>query len=122
MVRTGATARWVAEKSRDWLAFWREDIRQEGFFPFDLVAAVYLLHPELFRCAETRASIGRHSWYWRWLLGDTGLFVGQRLRGGKDDLHQRVVYCPSPSAGLHDAALAAMTRVRSTSAQRRDGR
>lgn len=110
----GATPRWVAERSADWLAFWREDIRQRGFFPFDLVAAIYLLHPELFRCAEVHAAIRRHSWYWRWRLGDKGLFVDQRLGDGKDAPRHRIVYCPAPSAGVHDAALAAMIRVRQT--------
>jgi purine nucleosidase len=107
--RAGAGARWVAEKSRPWLAFWREDIRQEGFFPFDLVAAAYLLHPALFRCAQVSASIEPHSWFWRWRLGASGLFVGQDREEADDPLH-RVVYCPRPGAGLHDAILADLIR------------
>jgi purine nucleosidase len=62
MSRAGESARWVAERSAGWLAFWREDIGQPGFFPFDLVAAAYLLHPGLFRCAEVWAAIEPHSW------------------------------------------------------------
>lgn len=118
MRHTGGTARWVAERSAEWLSFWREDIRQRGFFPFDLVAATYLLHPELFRCAEVRASVRPHSWFRRWLLGDVGLFVDQRPGGGKDEPQHHVVYCPSPSPGLNDAALIAMTRKRPTSSPR----
>ena len=109
MGRDGVTARWVADRSREWLFFWREDIRQRGFFSFDLVAAAYLLHPELFRCTPVRPSIGRHSWYWRWVLGDTGLFVDQRIDAEQGELRHRVVYCPSASAGVHDAALADVT-------------
>lgn len=108
MDRGGAAARWAADRSREWLSFWREDIHQRGFFSFDLVAAAYLLHPELFRCAAVRPSIDKHSWYWRWVLGDTGLFVAQPSEAEADP-RPRVHYCPSASAGLHDAALADMT-------------
>jgi inosine-uridine nucleoside N-ribohydrolase len=107
MRRAEAGARWVAERSREWLAFWREDIGQQGFFPFDLVAAAYLLHPELFRCAEVSATIEPHSWFWRWRLGTSGLFVDQTPAGG-DELGDGTVYCPSLGAGGHDAALAAV--------------
>ena len=93
------TARWVAERSRDWLAFWREDIRQEGFFPFDLVAVAYLLHPDLFRCAETRAPVGKHRWFWRWHLVDTGLFVAREPRGSGDGPHHRVSTARVPVPG-----------------------
>ncbi len=109
MGRDGVTARWVAARSREWLAFWHDDIRQLGFFSFDLVAAAYLLHPELFRCVKVRPWVGRHSWYWRWVLGDTGLFVDQKSDGEQGIGQHRVIYCPSPSAGLHDAALADIT-------------
>jgi inosine-uridine nucleoside N-ribohydrolase len=106
MGRAGGAARWAAERSRGWLAFWRADIRQPGFFPFDLVAAAYLLHPELFRCAEVSPSIEPHSWFWRWRLGASGLFVEQSPEDGEHGPLQRIVYCPSPRAGLHDAILA----------------
>ena len=112
MRRAGAGARWVAERSRGWLAFWRDDIRQPGFFPFDLVAADYLLHPQLFRCAEVSPSIEPHSWFWRWRLGTSGLFVDQRSEDGGDDPLHRTVYCPSLGAGWHAATLADLTRAR----------
>ena len=110
MSRAGASARWVAERSRGWLAFWREDISQPGFFPFDLVAAAYLLHPELFRCAEASASIEPHSWWWRWRLGESGLFVDQTPEDERDRPAHPVVYCASVIAEAHDAALADLTR------------
>jgi purine nucleosidase len=109
--RAGEGARWVAERSLGRLAFWREDIGQTGFFPFDLIAAAYLLHPGLFRCAEVWASIEPHSWFWRWRLGASGLFVDQSFEDG-EGLLRRVVYCPSPGAGVHDAILADLTRAR----------
>jgi purine nucleosidase len=110
MRHAGPSARWVAERSRGWLDFWREDIRQRGFFPFDLVAATYLLHPELFRCAELSASIEPHSWFWRWRLGESGLFVKPGRVEAGDEPVPRVVYCPTLSPGLHDAALTDLIR------------
>ena len=118
MSRPGESARWVAERSLGWLAFWQENIRQRGFFPFDLVAAAYLLHPGLFRCAEVWASIEPHSWFWRWRLGPSGLFVDQSLEEADADPLDRIVYCPRLGAGLHDAILADLTRARPASMRR----
>ncbi len=109
MARAGSATRWVGERSREWLSFWQDDIRQAGFFSFDLAAAAYLLHPELFRCAQVQHRIDQHSWYWRWILGDTGLFVDQLNGGEQDKSDYRAVYCPSASAGIHDAALTDLT-------------
>jgi purine nucleosidase len=118
MSRTGESTRWVAEKSAGWLAFWREDIGQPGFFPFDLVAAAYLLHPELFRCAEVGAAIEPHSWFWRWRLGASGLLVDQSRENAEDGPLHQIVYCPGPGAGAHDAILAHLTRARPDSMPR----
>lgn len=38
---TGRAGRWVAERSRGWLGFWREEVGRDGFYPFDAVAAAY---------------------------------------------------------------------------------
>lgn len=106
----GTSARWAAERSRDWLAFWREDIRQPGFYPFDLVVAAYLLHPELFQCAQVQVKIRKHSWYWRWRLGETGLFVDQQIASKQIHSNQQLVYCPSAKSGLHDTVIADLMR------------
>jgi purine nucleosidase len=118
MSGAGEAARWVAERSAGWLTFWREDIGQPGFFPFDLLAAAYLLHPELFRCAQVWASIEPHSWFWRWRLGASGLFVDQSPEEAVDGPRHRIVYCSSPTARLHDAALADLTHARPASMPR----
>lgn len=113
MGRAGSASRWVADRSRAWLSFWQADIRQDGFFSFDLAAAAYLLHPQLFRCARVRYTIARHSWYWRWVLGDTGLFVQQALDrppGVTEKPGDGAVYCPSAVPGVHEAALADLIR------------
>ena len=48
----------MARRSWDWLAYWSEEIGREGFYPFDLLAAAYVIDPGLFRCARVRAWTG----------------------------------------------------------------
>jgi hypothetical protein len=106
---------------RDRLVGWHSGARtsvSRDFFPFDLLAAAYLLHPELFRCAQVAASIEPHSWFWRWRLGASGLFVDQSPEEAVDGPRHRIVYCSSPTARLHDAALADLTRARPASMPR----
>ena len=96
--RGGAYA-WVAERSRAWLAFWQKDIGRNGFYPFDLLAAVYVLSPERFRCARVLAGIAKDPLFLRpW--HDQALLVTQR----KEDLAQAklarpAVYCPALQQG-----------------------
>lgn len=56
---TGATGPWLAARAHPWLEFWREDIGRAGFYPFDLLAAAYVLHPSLLRCVSLRARVAR---------------------------------------------------------------
>jgi inosine-uridine nucleoside N-ribohydrolase len=48
----------IVPRTRDWLAYWRSDIGREGFAPFDLLAAAYVLEPARFRCSAVRAWVG----------------------------------------------------------------
>jgi purine nucleosidase len=100
----GGVTAWAAARSRAWLAFWRDDIGVAGFYPFDLMAAVYLTRPDLFRCADVPVRLRKHTWFWRWFLGKEGLFVDI---GG--DGEARAVYCAEALPGTHDAAIAALT-------------
>jgi purine nucleosidase len=54
-----ASGAWVAARSREWLDFWRQAIGLAGFYPFDLVAAIYLVSPQRFGCARVNAWVGR---------------------------------------------------------------
>lgn len=36
----GGAAAWVAQKAHGWLDFWRDVVGRDGFYPFDLVAAI----------------------------------------------------------------------------------
>jgi inosine-uridine nucleoside N-ribohydrolase len=62
------TIPWVVERSRGWLGYWREDIGRDGFYPFDLLAAAYVLEPSAFRCVSARMRVAedRAMWFpWR---------------------------------------------------------
>jgi inosine-uridine nucleoside N-ribohydrolase len=48
--RMETTLPWIARRARGWLEYWRTDIGRDGFFPFDLLAAAYVLEPSWFRC------------------------------------------------------------------------
>jgi inosine-uridine nucleoside N-ribohydrolase len=53
-----ASLPWIVERSRCWLDYWRADIGRAGFYPFDLLAAAYVVEPSLLRCVPARARIG----------------------------------------------------------------
>lgn len=55
----GELGAWVEARSRDWLAQWRRSVGLGAFYPFDLVAAMYLAAPERFACARVLAWVGR---------------------------------------------------------------
>lgn len=54
----GPAGRWVSERSRSWLAYWKDDIGRAGFYPFDLLAAVFAVEPQRFGCAAAKAILG----------------------------------------------------------------
>lgn len=94
---TGRAGLWVAERSRGWLDFWREEIGREGFYPFDALAAAYAVRPDLFDCALAGARVAEDDRLW----GREGLLVGPEAR------EARAVYCPRVDARLHDWLIAA---------------
>lgn len=58
MEAAAGAAAWVARHSWDWLAYWKEQVGREGFYPFDLLAAAYVMDPGIFRCARVRVWAG----------------------------------------------------------------
>jgi inosine-uridine nucleoside N-ribohydrolase len=90
--RGGAHA-WVAQRSRGWLKFWNDDIGRAGFYPFDLLAAAYVLDPRGFECAQVLAGIGSDLLFlapWR----DRALLVTQQPEDLEDAAPRRpAVYC-----------------------------
>lgn len=89
----------VSHTARDWLAFWKDDIGLSGFYPFDWVAAAYLVRPDLIDCAVTRARVAREWTFW--MVPHKTLLVG---RDGDTDAG--VMYCPQTARRLHDVLIA----------------
>jgi inosine-uridine nucleoside N-ribohydrolase len=101
LTAAGGAAAWVAERSRDWLAYWRKEIGRQGFCPFDLIAAAYVVEPRLFGCAEVHAWIGEDPTlfvpFWR----PTALLVGQGdVRPEKAGARGSARYCADVSAHI----------------------
>lgn len=92
-VRGGAAAM-VARGSRAWLSFWREDIGRAGFYPFDLIAAAFVIEPGLLRCADVTVSVGDDTGVLGW-FGSDGVFVTSATESVANPLVTApVVYCP----------------------------
>lgn len=77
VAHTGPAGQWVAERSREWLAFWRSEAGLEGFYPFDLMAAAYARDPTHFGCARVTAWVGNDALL-PWFGGGPALLVAQQ--------------------------------------------
>jgi purine nucleosidase len=75
-VSGGATS-WVAKRARGWQSYWLEEIGREGFYPFDLLAAAYVVEPRQFRCAPVQAWVGADPMLLVPLWKPMALLVGQ---------------------------------------------
>ncbi len=98
LAAAGGALGWTAERSRAWLAYWREDIGREGFRPFDLLAAAYVVDPRHFRCAAVHVWVGEDTtMFWR----PTAMLVGQGpLRAERPQARGSALYCAEVSAGI----------------------
>lgn len=96
ITRSGPAGAWIAEGAAGWLDFWQEDVGLEGFYPFDLVAAKYVLAHGAFRCGPGEAQVDT-GWApdWLWLIDDAGLFVTPPGSAGEG---RTVTYCPEVEA------------------------
>jgi purine nucleosidase len=106
-------AAWLAERAKPWLDYWEGDIGLPGFYPFDALAALYVLHPRQFNCAKTAAWIAeddRLPLPWRVALGSTGLLVG--LESDRPQITRAsgfVTYCGGVGDGLKDLLMDSLT-------------
>jgi inosine-uridine nucleoside N-ribohydrolase len=68
---------WIVDRARPWLGYWQQDIGRQGFYPFDLLAAAYVIAPSQFGCARVQAWVGKDPTlfvpFWR----PTALLVSQ---------------------------------------------
>jgi hypothetical protein len=102
MSGAGGVPGWVASRSRDWLEFWRREIGREGFYPFDLLAAAYVIEPRLFDCAPAAGWVSEDDELWELFHSPEALLVGLEDARPSDALASApVVYCPRIGPGLH---------------------
>jgi inosine-uridine nucleoside N-ribohydrolase len=97
MEARGGAAAWVARRSRGWLAYWRDEINRPGFYPFDAMAAAFVLQPTLLRCADVTVAIERDAGLLGW-VGRRGLVVASPVPVAPPDVRG------SPAAYCADAA------------------
>lgn len=80
---------WVAQRSRQWLALWQQEVGRQGFFPFDLMAAAFILDPGQFRCAKVTLEVAADPLFGFWQRGPA-LLVAQHPSSA-----------PAPAAAAH---------------------
>jgi inosine-uridine nucleoside N-ribohydrolase len=97
MESAGGASRWVADSSRAWLDFWKSDIGLDGFYPFDLLAAQYVVGPALFDCGRAKAKVAKDRRLWNlWFHDPDSLLIRRPENEGTE-----VVYCPATDGTLH---------------------
>lgn len=101
LTASGGAFAWAAERAEGWLAFWREEIGVDGFYPFDLLAAIYVLDLAAFDCGEVWAWVAPDDVLWRlWFQDPLSLLVGGREAvPAEARTRARVIYCPAIAAG-----------------------
>ncbi|HEX7038014.1 MAG TPA: nucleoside hydrolase [Pseudomonadales bacterium] len=105
LVLAGGAAAWVADRARDWLAFWNDAVGMPAFHPFDLVAAGWVLHPDRFRCARTPTWVAPTRGPLR-LLSPLSVVVGVPAeRPPRVAVSTEAVYCADADARLHDVLM-----------------
>lgn len=107
LAAAGGALAWTAERSRSWLAYWQEDIGRRGFYPFDLLAAAYVVEPGQFGCAEVQAWVGEDPAlfipFWR----PTALLVGQGdARPQRPTPRSTALYCARVGTGFKSRLMA----------------
>jgi len=66
LARQGGAESWIAARARGWTEYWRSVIGRDGFYPFDLVAAVVATDQHKAACAREVVAIrhdGRIGWF-----------------------------------------------------------
>lgn len=95
------------ERVAGWLAYWKNDVGQWGFYPFDLAAAAYVLHPGSVDCATVEARVAADEAIWTsWVYSPTALLasVGSLPRR-EGAVQANVTYCPHAQLGLKQALI-----------------
>ena len=96
---THPAGRWVAERSRAWLEFWRSEAGLDGFYPFDLMAAAYVRDPSRFECARVTVWVGDDALL-PWFGGGPALLVDQA--GAASGPPRDTLYCDVVNASIDE--------------------
>jgi inosine-uridine nucleoside N-ribohydrolase len=111
---------WIAERSRAWHAYWLEGIGRSGFYPFDLIAAVYAADPSLFRCAQVHVWVGEDDQLPFWSVQSQALLVSQKeIRIDAAMASGTALYCPEFETGRRTALIDRLAGAPSSAAERR---
>jgi hypothetical protein len=80
----GPAGAWIARGARGWMEFWRTKVGLEGFYPFDLVAARFVMEPSVFFCAAAGARV-EEGWApeWLWPIDSAGLLAAPDDASGR---------------------------------------
>lgn len=90
----------VATASSDWLRFWRTSVGRDGFYPFDLVAAVYVAEPDYFSCASRAMRVDVDRRVYGPLPAPEALMVDPIGPAGAADVRE-ATYCEHLAPGFH---------------------
>lgn len=103
IARSGAAGAWIASSARAWLDFWRDDIGLDGFHPFDLLAAAYVIDPERFHCADVVAWVGHDERLGNfWPFDPVALQVDLPVSSPQNaPVESRAIYCVAIEPTLH---------------------
>jgi purine nucleosidase len=111
----GGPSALVASRATGWLEFWQKDIGRNGFYPFDLIAAAYVLTPKHFGCAASATAwIGKDRKLRNLIYDPDALLVGlERNKPADVRSSSSVVYCPQVDSSLHAWLMSNLTGERS---------
>ena len=112
--RTGGTLGWIARSSRGWLAYWRAVVGRDGFYPFDLLAAVYAIDDRHLGCAREPARVGVDGKVGPFFRGSASLLVGAPHSGDDRAFGPAVdvTYCTVAHPSLRPWLLATLVDAR----------
>jgi purine nucleosidase len=113
--RMGGTLGWIARSSRGWLAYWRAIVGRDGFYPFDLLAAVYTIDDRHVGCAREPARVAVDGKVGPFFRGSASLLVGAPHSGDDRAFGPAVdvTYCTVAHPSLRPWLLATLVDARS---------
>lgn len=106
--RAGGVLAGTATSATGWLSYWKNNVGQSGFYPFDLAAAAYVQHPASFDCATVDVIMRRDDAVWTsWFYRPKALLVSPAKHSQQEAPSSALTrYCPTTRDGLKRTLLA----------------